>query len=472
MSSVLGKPSWYLPGGPGPRRLASKWLRVLRGKGSVSLTPAYANLSHTRSGALYGQSPSISAPTSSMPRRYKRSTRFGARRRLRRRVGRRVRRTKLGRRSRRVLRRRLRRGVRRSRGGGGFSWSFKTNVRSAYPSQGVNSGIVNLSYFGSLNSNPANAGALVPQCLNVDSNGVYPTTPAPSVYAEDGLLGIEQHPWFLYNFAVRLGDFPAVPLANLFQRYRQWTISRIVVQYTGRAAANVFSGEAAQGTPTEIIANPGVGRGGDIAFVNTARSGPLTIPIGYGTLGLPNRFTNQQAFEDLPNHPYYKVQNMPLSRRRKYVQIRRDVAFGMKPVVMKIVPRRNGVRWERSYTASTNVSSPSAIDAAFPISNTVRAQEIELSRRSKYRWNDTFNWVQNNPVDPDAENTRAVYEPHYGWAMVTRPGSWTKMLFPFLNMKVWVRVRFRGLTVTDPSPDTTNLYMYTQMNFAGPMLMA
>lgn len=406
-----------------------------------------------------------------MPRRFKRSTRFGGRRRLRRRVGRRTRRTRLGRRSRRVFRRRFRRGVRRSRGRSGFSWSFKTNIRSAYPTYGVNSGIVNQSFFGVLDSNPANSSVLVPPTLSPQSNGIYPTTPAPSVYAEDGQLGITKHPWFLYNFAVRLSDFPAVSLANLFQRYRKWAISRIVVQYTGRAAANVFSGEAAQGTPTEIIANPGVGRGGDIAFVNTARSGPLTIPIGYG-VDASHRYSNEQAFGNLPNHPYYRVQNMPLSRRRRYVQIRRDVAFGMKPVVMKIVPRRTGLRWERNYTASTNNTNPTAAQRAFPYENAQRAQEVEMTKRSKYRWNDTYDWIQEHTFDPNQQNVRAVYEPHYGWSMVTRPGSWTKMLFPFLNMKVWIRVRFSGLIVVDPQIVPAIEDEFFQMNFAGPMLVS
>lgn len=434
------------------------------------LQPAYTGPSQSRRNrrdrlnqsirerALSQRRLSYDPPSIMVRRRYKTrkgvrrvSRRRGARRSVSRRVFRRgVTRSRGLRRGRRFGRRVRRSGVRARSSIGS---TLKTNVRAWPPSNGVTSGIYAQSVYGSFSSAPGDASSPSVNGVAVVSNGLYPTTPAPSTFSDNGLAGISFHPWFHTNLAFRLADFPASFYTSWYRSFRYWRFGRCIFQFAGRGAANVYSGADAQGTPSEIVSNPGVARGGDLCFTVTSKTGP--VPLAYGFYG---SHTNADAISQLHNFPFYRLINAPAALRRKSTLIRRNAAFGMKPVVLKFIPRRYKPVLQYNYGVGNTPYPATSVE--------ISSTRVDR-RQTGPPWNPTYDLRQDNAVGIFLPDPFSPYEWYHGVSVSTRPGSWTKTLFPYLSMRVWVRVHFKSRRIIRDSENQT----YEQMNFGGPMLI-
>lgn len=494
MATVLGKPSFYLPGGPGPRRLAKRFSDKIQGL----LTPTIVHRPKPSNGIqgthLLESSSSTFTPSSgAMPyqRRFKRSrvtyrrgrkayaSRYSRSRRVlggrRRRTYRRTFRGRFRnlRRGRRFVARRGRgrgRRVRRYRNGPG--WTYRTNVRPWPPTHGSGSGLHADSWYSSFDDGGTVDGVELPAPTPVVTGNLYPTQPAPTgtytpgshpPYLTVGALGNTTHPFFHTNVAFRLGDFPAAHIADYWDKYRFWRFGKCTVQFTCRAVASTFSSADLAALSGLAQGGATIRRGGDAVFCVTASSGPVPLTQGYtGANG--DRYTNAQAKAYLSFHPFYRIINMDPARRRKFASIRRDMSLGMKPVTLKFTPKVAAPKLLLNWTSLSGVNN------VFPPNNSFEPSNRYRYPRRPAQWHTTVSDYQSDYVDPSEADDHFIYQPHHGFCVSFRPGSWTEDLFPVLTYRVWVRVHFKGAIRSPGVAAQSSMNFMDQMNFSGPQV--
>lgn len=398
--------------------------------------------------------------------RFSRRRRPLRRRTTRRRVGRRA----AGRLVRRRGLRRLRRGrvirrrrLRRSRRGRYPGWTYRTNPRPWPPANGAAAGTYTDSVYGQYSSDPSVASTAVPAAVSVVTDGLVPTAPDSSSstgYLLSPALGRTLHPWFLANYSFNLGSLPAFNVSAWLSRYSRIRIGKCTMRFSCRASLPTVGAGALGG-------NPGIAslsRGGDVAFVCTRKTGPLSIPVGY--VGGVNAYANQDAIANLQDFPYYRVKNAAPRLRRRTAVFRHEAAFGMKDVVMSFTPCYHRLR----------VVSYSSADVAFPVDDPGSTSDRFVpSRPLRPAWVDMDNLFQSHLFSPDAPAVNShthpnLSTPYHGVAVVTRPGSWTTGCFPFMTVRTVVRVHFsRPRTPHVPGYYSTTQHKFIQMNYGGRM---
>lgn len=208
-------------------------------------------------------------------------------------------------------------------------------------------------------------------------------------------------------------------------------------------------------------------------FACTARTGPVSIPLGY--LGSPPEdYTNSQALGNLHNFPYYRVKNsQPSLQRQAAVRFRANAAFGMKPVTYSFVPTfQTSTQRYRPSTSLTDVQQafPST-DSAYQASNTFSRRRAGMIQFG--------NWQQSGAYDPTygatsghgqsgVENINTYY---HGVCVSTRPGSWTMNCFPGMTVYTRITLRFykRKTLPVENSAYAGTINDFLQMSYGNKM---
>lgn len=251
------------------------------------------------------------------------------------------------------------------------------------------------------------------------------SSPVECVTSADGFGAITRTPdpasengWqygYTCNWSFALDQLPVSRLAPFASRFREYRIWRVRFYVHGHPMGAVFNADL---RPLDSFSRTDAYlRGGDIAVMCTRFTGPLQEPIP-----TPPQHSGRRSYEQLMTRP----------DRAKRVASRRNVAFGMKPIVFKFRP----TVWESRTESRADTGSME-----------------EPAHGSSYYYPKRSPWIRMWVNEYDAEegwhqrynmNVR-----HLGMCMALQDHSYTAATFPHIRIKYYLDVEFRNGRWTD-----------------------